>query len=391
MSAPPDCPTIVSRAFDVSRRAGYVSFCRNETGRLLAALAATRGGTMAEFGTGCGVGTAWLRSGVRGSTPGSSPPSSTRSSPARPPEIFADDPQVEVLAADWSTLLDQGPFSLLFLDSGEPERGRRRRRRRPGRAGRHRRARRLHAVRALAADLPRAGSTPCARVADRRAVHRRRGDGRARRGRPHRDRASDRWLTSEGLATGGPAKRYNRGHARTRPPTRRTTTAGTRRGTGPSPQRWRGNRARRWRPRPSPRGRTHCPEQRRPHIRPPTKMARNPSMKSTNDASIGSPLRPPWRRTPRRRAPGGSCRPAGAGDPRDRCVRIPRWFAAASRGRRWPRAASPAPARRQTAGPRSHRTRRRDELDRDRHGEEESSDEGTGNERHVDLLAGGTR
>jgi predicted O-methyltransferase YrrM len=62
MSAPPDLPDVVSRAFDVSRKAGYVSFCRNETGRLLAALAATREGTMAEFGTGCGVGTAWLRS-----------------------------------------------------------------------------------------------------------------------------------------------------------------------------------------------------------------------------------------------------------------------------------------------------------------------------------------
>ena len=52
MSAFPVLPTIVSRAFDVSRRAGYVSFCRNETGRLLAALAATRTGTLAEFGTG---------------------------------------------------------------------------------------------------------------------------------------------------------------------------------------------------------------------------------------------------------------------------------------------------------------------------------------------------
>src|ERR671914_154017 len=66
MSAPPDLPDVVNRAFAVSRKAGYVSFCRNETGRLLAALAATRAGTMAEFGTGCGVGTAWLRSGVRG-------------------------------------------------------------------------------------------------------------------------------------------------------------------------------------------------------------------------------------------------------------------------------------------------------------------------------------
>ena len=68
MSHPPELPEVVNRAFDVSRRAGYVSFCRNETGRLLAMLAATRDGTMAEFGTGCGVGTAWLRSGVRPGT-----------------------------------------------------------------------------------------------------------------------------------------------------------------------------------------------------------------------------------------------------------------------------------------------------------------------------------
>ena len=27
---------------------------------------------------------------------------------------------VEVLAADWATMLDRGPFSLLFLDSGKP-------------------------------------------------------------------------------------------------------------------------------------------------------------------------------------------------------------------------------------------------------------------------------
>ena len=120
MSAPPELPGIVTRAFDVSRRAGYVSFCRNETGRLLAALAATREGTMAEFGTGCGVGTAWLRSGVRG------PDTRILTAELDPrlaeaaAEIFADDDQVEVLAADWSTLLDRGPFSLLFLDSGKP-------------------------------------------------------------------------------------------------------------------------------------------------------------------------------------------------------------------------------------------------------------------------------
>jgi predicted O-methyltransferase YrrM len=119
MSAPPELPEIVSRAFEVSRKAGYVSFCRNETGRLLAALAATRTGTMAEFGTGCGVGTAWLRSGLRGDARILTAELNEKLADAAA-EIFEDDAQVDVRSADWSTLLDQGPFSLLFLDSGEP-------------------------------------------------------------------------------------------------------------------------------------------------------------------------------------------------------------------------------------------------------------------------------
>lgn len=120
MSAPPELPAIVMRAFDVSRRAGYASFCRNETGRLLAALAATRSGTLAEFGTGCGVGTAWLRSGIGEDARILSAELDPTLAKAAA-EIFTADPQVEVLAADWSTLSDRGPFSLLFLDSGEPD------------------------------------------------------------------------------------------------------------------------------------------------------------------------------------------------------------------------------------------------------------------------------
>ncbi|HXH77777.1 O-methyltransferase [Nocardioides sp.] len=120
MSAPPVLPDIVYRAFDVSRKAGYVSFCRNETGRLLAALAATRSGTLAEFGTGCGVGTAWLRSGVRNGAKIVTAELNPRLATAAA-EIFEDDESVEVLEADWSTLHDRGPYSLLFLDSGDPE------------------------------------------------------------------------------------------------------------------------------------------------------------------------------------------------------------------------------------------------------------------------------
>ena len=121
MSAPPDLPDVVHRAFDGARKAGYVSFCRNETGRLLAMLAATREGTMAEFGTGCGVGTAWLRSGVRNDKTTILTAELDPRLAKAAAEIFVDDPQVEVLAADWSTLRNKGPYSLLFLDPSVPD------------------------------------------------------------------------------------------------------------------------------------------------------------------------------------------------------------------------------------------------------------------------------
>src|SRR3954453_8133975 len=99
VSHPPDLPPIVNRAFEVTRRAGYVSFCRNETGRLLAMLASTREGTMAEFGTGTGVGTAWLRSGVRGEKARIITAEVNPKLAGAAAEIFRDDPLVEVLAA----------------------------------------------------------------------------------------------------------------------------------------------------------------------------------------------------------------------------------------------------------------------------------------------------
>ncbi|GAA1927234.1 O-methyltransferase [Nocardioides marmoribigeumensis] len=120
MSAPLEIPAVVSRALDAARRRGYASFCRHETGRLLAALAASREGVVAEFGTGTGVGTAWLRSGARSGTQIVSAELDPVLAGAAS-EVFADDPQVEVVAADWSTLNERGPFALLFLDAREPK------------------------------------------------------------------------------------------------------------------------------------------------------------------------------------------------------------------------------------------------------------------------------
>ncbi len=77
-------------------------------------------GTLAEFGTGTGVGTAWLRSGVREDARILTAELDPKLAGAAA-EIFDDDPQVEVRSADWATLTDAGPFSLLYLDSGDPE------------------------------------------------------------------------------------------------------------------------------------------------------------------------------------------------------------------------------------------------------------------------------
>jgi predicted O-methyltransferase YrrM len=115
VSAPPELPELVVRALRMSLVRGYVQASRTETGRLLATLAATRTGTIAECGTGCGVGAAWLRSGA---------PKDTRVITAElDPELahgvmdmFADD-DIDVMHADWSSLAEHGPFSLIFMDA----------------------------------------------------------------------------------------------------------------------------------------------------------------------------------------------------------------------------------------------------------------------------------
>jgi predicted O-methyltransferase YrrM len=118
MSAPPELPAIVSQALDLSRRKGFVTSSRLETGRLLATLAATRSGRLGECGTGCGVGAAWLASAAReGSRVVTAELDEDLA--AAVTELFADDERVEVLGGDWSALAEHGPFALLFLDVRE--------------------------------------------------------------------------------------------------------------------------------------------------------------------------------------------------------------------------------------------------------------------------------
>ncbi|GAA1574368.1 class I SAM-dependent methyltransferase [Kribbella sancticallisti] len=118
VSAPPELPPLVSAALSLSGRRGFVSATRNETGRLLATLAASRTGTLGEVGTGCGVGSAWLRHGATEGTKIVTAESDPQLAQVVA-ELFADDGRIEVLAADWTALIERGPFSLLFVDARE--------------------------------------------------------------------------------------------------------------------------------------------------------------------------------------------------------------------------------------------------------------------------------
>lgn len=90
---------------------------RSETGRLLAALAATCAGTIGECGTGSGVGAAWLRTGApAGTRVITVDPDADLVQGARSVLHGAD---VTILRGDWRRLTAYAPFTLLFLGAGD--------------------------------------------------------------------------------------------------------------------------------------------------------------------------------------------------------------------------------------------------------------------------------
>ena len=117
LSGPGDLPPLVDLAAHTAARLGFPYSCRPEQGRLLRTLAAGAR-RIGETGTGCGVGLAWLVSGMRAGA--------TAVSVERDPEraavaagLFAKPaPQVRVECADWTAIAEHGPFDLLVLDGG---------------------------------------------------------------------------------------------------------------------------------------------------------------------------------------------------------------------------------------------------------------------------------
>jgi predicted O-methyltransferase YrrM len=95
-----------------------------EIGRLLAMLVAQRPrGRIAEVGSGCGVGTAWIVSALGPEATVVTVESDEERARAVA-RLFEDQPQVRVVPGDWHEALPpEAPFDLVFFDGGQWKRG----------------------------------------------------------------------------------------------------------------------------------------------------------------------------------------------------------------------------------------------------------------------------
>jgi predicted O-methyltransferase YrrM len=125
-----EIPALVQQACDAARRIGFPvtrddpghgrgSASLPGTGRFLAMLAAgCTGGSIAELGTGAGVGSAW----IAGAMPADCTLVTAEIDPVRAAAaamVLEGDSRVRVLAGDWTELLPPlGPYDLIFCDSG---------------------------------------------------------------------------------------------------------------------------------------------------------------------------------------------------------------------------------------------------------------------------------
>jgi predicted O-methyltransferase YrrM len=112
-------PALVGRARALAERLGFEHSCRPEVGRLLHVLAAERGRSrVAEIGTGCGVGTAWMASALAPAVPLVTAEADPALAAAAA-RLFRADPSVRVLPGDWRQVLPpEAPFDLVFADGG---------------------------------------------------------------------------------------------------------------------------------------------------------------------------------------------------------------------------------------------------------------------------------
>lgn len=111
-------PARVVAAERIASEAGFHKSCLPEVGRLLRLAAAAKPcGVVAESGTGAGVGTAWLHSGL-GAGAQLVTVERDEELARRAAGVFADDERVKVLVGDWRLLERCAPFDVFFCDGG---------------------------------------------------------------------------------------------------------------------------------------------------------------------------------------------------------------------------------------------------------------------------------
>ncbi|MBT2401359.1 class I SAM-dependent methyltransferase [Streptomyces sp. ISL-100] len=111
-------PPRVAAAERVASEAGFRKSCISEVGRLLGLAASAKPhGIIAESGTGSGVGTAWLHSGL-GAGARLVTVERDEELARRAASVFADDKRVSVLTGDWRLLEQHAPFDVFFCDGG---------------------------------------------------------------------------------------------------------------------------------------------------------------------------------------------------------------------------------------------------------------------------------
>lgn len=119
---PGNIPVMVRAAHIAAERLGYAGSCTDEVGQLLQVLACQfPGEVVGEIGGGCGVGTAWMASGLIGDSRLISIDNDQAAVEATRTQ-FGDHASIEILHGDWRTILDRGPFAMLFVDVGEAKR-----------------------------------------------------------------------------------------------------------------------------------------------------------------------------------------------------------------------------------------------------------------------------
>ncbi len=111
-------PPRVAIAERVASEAGFQQGCIPEVGRLLRLAAASKPhGLVAESGTGAGVGTAWLHSGL-GAGARLVTVERDEELARRAAGVFADDDRVSVLTGDWRLLERHAPFDVSSATAG---------------------------------------------------------------------------------------------------------------------------------------------------------------------------------------------------------------------------------------------------------------------------------